>query len=86
LGGREGVSNLLLIKELSKIFFHYANASFVILGMTKRSQMKDYDNEGGKEDMELMLFDLAEIAKATEIFSKNNKLGEGGFGPVYKVN
>jgi hypothetical protein len=36
--------------------------------------------------MELMLFDLAEIAKATEIFSKNNKLGEGGFGPVYKVN
>jgi len=36
--------------------------------------------------MELKIFDLAEIANATENFSKNNKLGEGGFGPVYKVN
>jgi hypothetical protein len=58
----------------------------LLLGMTKRSQTKDHDNEGGKDDMELKIFDLAEIANATENFSKNNKLGEGGFGPVYKVN
>ncbi|XP_062168764.1 G-type lectin S-receptor-like serine/threonine-protein kinase At4g27290 isoform X3 [Alnus glutinosa] len=53
-------------------------------GMTKRSQTKDHDNEGGKDDMELKIFDLVEIANATENFSKNKKLGEGGFGPVYK--
>jgi hypothetical protein len=36
--------------------------------------------------MELPIFDLATIASATHNFSNNNKLGEGGFGPVYKVN
>ncbi|XP_062110918.1 G-type lectin S-receptor-like serine/threonine-protein kinase At1g11410 [Humulus lupulus] len=33
---------------------------------------------------ELPLFDLNTIAAATDNFSINNKLGEGGFGPVYK--
>ena len=36
--------------------------------------------------MEVPLFDLSTIARATNDFSLNNKLGEGGFGPVYKVN
>ena len=36
-------------------------------------------------EMELPLFDLTTIAKATNNFSSRNKLGEGGFGPVYKV-
>ncbi|CAA3027855.1 G-type lectin S-receptor-like serine threonine-kinase At4g27290 isoform X1 [Olea europaea subsp. europaea] len=36
------------------------------------------------EDIELPLFDLYTIIKATDNFSINNKLGEGGFGPVYK--
>ncbi|GAY53022.1 hypothetical protein CUMW_146270, partial [Citrus unshiu] len=35
-------------------------------------------------DLELPLFELATIANATSNFSINNKLGEGGFGPVYK--
>jgi hypothetical protein len=54
--------------------------------MTKRSQMKDYNNESEKEDMELPIFDMVAIANATDNFSNNNKLGEGGFGPVFKVN
>ncbi|TKY66608.1 G-type lectin S-receptor serine/threonine-protein kinase [Spatholobus suberectus] len=37
-----------------------------------------------KEDMDLPTFDLPTIAKATDNFSSRNKLGEGGFGPVYK--
>ncbi|XP_028106934.1 G-type lectin S-receptor-like serine/threonine-protein kinase At4g27290 [Camellia sinensis] len=36
------------------------------------------------EDLELPLFDLAVIANSTSNFSINNKLGEGGFGRVYK--
>ena len=36
--------------------------------------------------MELPIFDLAAIANATNNFSNNMKLGEGGFGLVYKVN
>ncbi|XP_076921298.1 G-type lectin S-receptor-like serine/threonine-protein kinase At4g27290, partial [Bidens hawaiensis] len=37
------------------------------------------------EDLEeLPFFSLNKIAKATDNFSINNKIGEGGFGPVYK--
>ncbi|KAG6634517.1 G-type lectin S-receptor-like serine/threonine-protein kinase At4g27290 isoform X1 [Carya illinoinensis] len=53
-------------------------------GMSKRIDKKDWDNEGWNEDMELPTFDLTAIANATDNFSSNNKLGEGGFGPVYK--
>lgn len=38
------------------------------------------------EDMELPLFDLVTVTSATENFSSANVIGEGGFGPVYKVN
>ncbi|GLU09101.1 hypothetical protein SLE2022_259770 [Rubroshorea leprosula] len=41
-------------------------------------------NEEQNEDMELSLFELAIISRATNDFSSHNKLGEGGFGPVYK--
>uniref|UniRef100_UPI0005C8F3E7 G-type lectin S-receptor-like serine/threonine-protein kinase At4g27290 n=1 Tax=Fragaria vesca subsp. vesca TaxID=101020 RepID=UPI0005C8F3E7 len=44
---------------------------------------EDYNGEG-REDLELPLFDLTTIANATNNFSSSNKLGEGGFGPVYK--
>ncbi|XP_022880112.1 G-type lectin S-receptor-like serine/threonine-protein kinase At4g27290 [Olea europaea var. sylvestris] len=39
---------------------------------------------GREEDMDLPLFNLATIFLATQNFSVNMKLGEGGFGPVYK--
>ncbi|KAH9651190.1 G-type lectin S-receptor-like serine/threonine-protein kinase [Citrus sinensis] len=35
-------------------------------------------------DLELPLFELATIVSATNNFSINKKLGQGGFGPVYK--
>ncbi|KAL8510773.1 hypothetical protein ACS0TY_017549 [Phlomoides rotata] len=37
-----------------------------------------------REDLELPLFGLATVAKATNNFSKECMIGEGGFGPVYK--
>ena len=43
-------------------------------------------NEGQREDLELPFLDLSTIVDATDNFALNNKLGEGGFGPVYKVN
>ncbi|ESW05081.1 hypothetical protein PHAVU_011G150400 [Phaseolus vulgaris] len=36
------------------------------------------------EDMDFPTFELSIIAKATNNFSSSNKIGEGGFGPVYK--
>ncbi|XP_039026673.1 G-type lectin S-receptor-like serine/threonine-protein kinase At4g27290 isoform X2 [Hibiscus syriacus] len=41
-------------------------------------------NDNENEDMELAVFEFGTIAHATDTFSLNNKLGEGGFGPVYK--
>lgn len=41
--------------------------------------------EVGTDDMELPLFDLVTVANATKNFSSANVIGEGGFGPVYKV-
>ena len=43
-------------------------------------------NEDHKEDLELPLFGLSSISTATNNFSESNKLGEGGFGPVYRVS
>jgi len=31
------------------------------------------------------MFDFLSISNATNNFSESNKLGQGGFGPVYKV-
>ncbi|KAI5605676.1 hypothetical protein BDE02_01G368000 [Populus trichocarpa] len=44
----------------------------------------DQIDSGPKEDLELPLFQFTTIAKATNGFSFHNKIGEGGFGPVYK--
>ena len=58
------------------------NPSPIISGITR----KNYNYVGGNENMELPVFDFMTIANATCNFSSNNKLGEVGFGPVYKVN
>ncbi|KAL5547471.1 hypothetical protein UlMin_002702 [Ulmus minor] len=50
----------------------------------KRSLKAAVERNKEKEDLELPLFDLATIASATNNFSSTCKLGEGGFGPVYK--
>ncbi|KAI4333773.1 hypothetical protein L6164_018539 [Bauhinia variegata] len=45
---------------------------------------EDPSHERQVEDLDLPLLDLSSIATATNNFSINNKIGEGGFGPVYK--
>ena len=34
---------------------------------------------------EFKIYDISQIIEATGNFSEENKLGQGGFGPVYKV-
>lgn len=49
--------------------------------------MKSSNNIGKrtKEDLDVPLFDFVTIVRSTNNFSGTNKIGEGGFGPVYKV-
>ena len=74
---------MLLAIQLSKLFL--PNDSLTVSGMNIRCQ-NDSNNEGWNEDMELPIFDLITISNGTDNFAINNKLGEGGFGSVYKVN
>ena len=68
--------------------------------MKKRTRVKhtilQLDNSNGYDDAkenqdalkhghDLKLFSYPSIMEATNGFSSTNKLGEGGFGPVYKV-
>ncbi|XP_026395746.1 G-type lectin S-receptor-like serine/threonine-protein kinase At1g11300 [Papaver somniferum] len=49
---------------------------------TPDNSFKDGKTEG--ETQELQVFNFACLSNATNNFSLKNKLGEGGFGPVYK--
>lgn len=42
-------------------------------------------SEQDKKNIDVPFFDLETILAATDSFSDANKLGQGGFGPVYKV-
>uniref|UniRef100_A0A0D3EUU4 non-specific serine/threonine protein kinase n=1 Tax=Oryza barthii TaxID=65489 RepID=A0A0D3EUU4_9ORYZ len=48
-----------------------------------RDQWFDENNTSVEDDLDLPLFDLEMIFDATDRFAANNKIGEGGFGPVY---
>lgn len=47
---------------------------------------REFSGETATEEFELPLFDFSTLAMATENFSHATKLGQGGFGCVYKVN
>ncbi|KAK9064214.1 hypothetical protein SSX86_015594 [Deinandra increscens subsp. villosa] len=51
-----------------------------VMGPSKR----DHSSEMATEELELPLFDFTTLVTATNNFSNANKLGQGGFGSVYK--
>lgn len=55
-----------------------------LLGIKGYADTIELENEGNMgHDLKSISFEC--IANATRNFSSENKLGEGGFGPVYKV-
>ncbi|XP_021299445.1 receptor-like serine/threonine-protein kinase SD1-8 [Herrania umbratica] len=59
-------------------------ASFLAWYTIWKNKRKRRGSATGREDLELPFFDFATIASATNNFSNSNKIGEGGFGLVYK--
>lgn len=59
--------------------------AMVLLGLILLLYKWKKNKQKLKEEFELPLFELSTITRATNNFSVSNKIGEGGFGPVYKV-
>jgi hypothetical protein len=52
---------------------------------TTQNANKSEDGDSGNREVQMPLFSFASVSAVTDNFSPSNKLGEGGFGPVYKV-
>ncbi|KAK9116141.1 hypothetical protein Sjap_015088 [Stephania japonica] len=52
---------------------------------TRESSNTSKIESGGIWDVELPFFSFSSVCSATNNFSNANKIGQGGFGPVYKV-
>ncbi|KAL4293349.1 hypothetical protein AHAS_Ahas18G0119200 [Arachis hypogaea] len=81
IGVAIGGTATILCVLLLVLYFIYIRRSGT---MKNNAAVVDHFKEEQEEDLELPLFDLSVIASATNNFSIDNKLGEGGFGPVYK--
>ncbi|GLU23083.1 hypothetical protein SLE2022_391150 [Rubroshorea leprosula] len=73
-------------KQVVIIVISVMLTGMVVIGLLCYIWIKRRRKQGGgeNEEMELPIFDLTTIVKATDNFSSNNMLGQGGFGPVCK--
>ncbi|KAL3740479.1 hypothetical protein ACJRO7_021719 [Eucalyptus globulus] len=58
--------------------------SIVLVKNTRKGSEVGKELDGTTKDQELPLLDITTIKAATDNFASTNKLGQGGFGPVYK--
>ena len=62
----------------------------VLIDAGRRSKFNIKNLVGGEDFKnsapDLQVFSYAEIERATNKFAFKNKLGQGGYGPVYKVH
>ncbi|KAM3222715.1 G-type lectin S-receptor-like serine/threonine-protein kinase [Capsicum annuum] len=70
----------VILVLLSMLIYHRRRKK--VLELKRRGRLGHSGNCA--EEFEIPLFDLSTIAKATNNFSIDVKIGEGGFGPVYK--
>ncbi|XP_071732905.1 G-type lectin S-receptor-like serine/threonine-protein kinase At4g27290 isoform X2 [Rutidosis leptorrhynchoides] len=86
---------LVIVFLLMSLFLLLPALAYASRKMKKRNYMKRRGNNGYVLDekktslrMELLdnlqFFNLTEVERATDNFNVSNKIGEGGFGPVYK--
>ncbi|THG20529.1 hypothetical protein TEA_027986 [Camellia sinensis var. sinensis] len=74
-----GLSLAFYVRQKKKKYSHLNRE-----GRMEHNSEQTYPNKSQKEDLELPLFDLATIVDSTNNFSIDNKIGQGGFGTVYK--
>ena len=74
------------------IFLHHTGEDLLLfdLGTSPKADCAEPAEENQlrksrENEVKLPLFSFASVSAATDNFSAANKLGEGGFGPIYKV-
>ncbi|XP_057959329.1 G-type lectin S-receptor-like serine/threonine-protein kinase At4g27290 isoform X2 [Malania oleifera] len=82
------MKQLVIIVAVIAVYFGIIIVGYCICRRRRKTKENDirnnYNNERQERDLEMPSFDLASIVNATSNFSVDKKLGEGGFGPVYK--
>ncbi|KAJ0764291.1 putative protein kinase RLK-Pelle-DLSV family [Helianthus annuus] len=73
---------MVVTLSISAVLTLLTLALYIIRRRWKKRSDAESSNQMGST--EVPLFSLSEISRATNDFSVDNKLGEGGFGPVYK--
>ncbi|XP_062087401.1 receptor-like serine/threonine-protein kinase SD1-8 [Humulus lupulus] len=79
---RKGLRNLCKGKSENRVMRE--RSQDFLLNDVVISKKEFYSGERDKDELELPLLDYTTIAVATNNFSDDNKLGQGGFGCVYK--
>ncbi|XP_058194952.1 cysteine-rich receptor-like protein kinase 11 [Rhododendron vialii] len=73
----------IIIVVPTSILLVFIDSTFFQLRKRIKSSQTDISSKGDG-NIGLPTFDVVTIAKATNNFSSSNKIGEGGFGPVFK--
>ncbi|CAA2957581.1 G-type lectin S-receptor-like serine threonine-kinase At4g27290 isoform X1 [Olea europaea subsp. europaea] len=83
-GRNKKVLELILSLSIGMILLGLSLMLYLRRRKKRNHRLRSCGRQGHNKDIEIPMFDLYTISKATNNFSVNNKLGEGGFGPVYK--
>ncbi|MBA0759224.1 hypothetical protein Gotri_022141, partial [Gossypium trilobum] len=66
------------------LVYHLRRSRRKLKDEVEDNNLNDEEDKDENEDMDVAVFEFGTIAQATDSFSFMNKLGQGGFGPVYK--
>ncbi|KAK6264894.1 hypothetical protein SCA6_020328 [Theobroma cacao] len=86
--GKTGMSSQRVIKIVAPTVSFLVFSSFCVLGWKARKKLIARKRRYGKSkarNMQSLHFDLSTVEAATNNFAEVNKIGEGGFGSVYKI-
>ncbi|KAK3199397.1 hypothetical protein Dsin_022812 [Dipteronia sinensis] len=78
------VATIVVVAGLLVSGYYMYKSRTKLIEKTESRREISQKTDDGNEELELPMFELSTIANATDNFSLHNKLGEGGFGPVYK--
>ncbi|XP_073128010.1 G-type lectin S-receptor-like serine/threonine-protein kinase At4g27290 isoform X2 [Henckelia pumila] len=78
------VGGMILLGLSLMLYFKKRKKTNRLAGRARSISLTNKKEESHSTELELPMFDLNSLTKATDNFSFQNKIGEGGFGPVYK--